>query len=294
MLEPSEDPTVLLQRIVSEFPEISWNAYRYIDEGWDHEVIILDEEIVFRFPTDEEYTDKLKDEIKILKTIESKINIAIPSYTYISKAGDFAGYKIVPGETITKEYFDTLRPEDRTNIIKQLAAFLSAIHLLRTDEGDLTLVSQSYLPADQAEIKQRLPELKKVLTGEEYKIVEEILVEIDDLLTQPLPSTFIHNDIYDRHLFWDDQKRKLGLIDFSDMSMGDPAMDFGQLYEYGVEFVDELYKYYEGPKDDTFLDRAWKYQKWNAVYMMTDYFEMHKTSFEVARETFDRVKREKL
>ncbi|HMI09125.1 MAG TPA: aminoglycoside phosphotransferase family protein [Candidatus Saccharimonadales bacterium] len=290
MLEHSKNPTFLLNKIAMEFPDLPWGAYRYIDEGWDHEVIILDEKIVFRFPTDKEYTDMLKDEIKILKAISPNVSITIPKYTYISKNGDFAGYDIVPGESITKTYFDQLEPTERTSIIKQLADFLSTIHTLDVKKGDLKLVNPSFLPADQAEIRQQMPQLQKMLDGEDYIVVQKTLSEIDTLLQQSLPSTFIHNDIYDRHLFWDQHDQRVGLIDFSDMSMGDPAADFGQLYEYGIDFIHELYRYYTGPKDDTFLDRAWSYQKWTGVYMMTDYFENHKTSFEVARETFDRVK----
>jgi aminoglycoside 2''-phosphotransferase len=82
----------------------------------------------------------------------------------------------------------------------------------------------------------------------------------------------------------------LGIIDFSDMTRDDPARDFAEIYEYGREFVQAVYDQYDGPKDRTFLDRAWIYQCWTAVFMMTDHFNYQKTSFDVARETFDRVR----
>jgi aminoglycoside 2''-phosphotransferase len=52
----TEHQKSLLKKISDEFPHIAWSSYRYVDEGWDHEVIILDEKIVFRFPTDQQYT----------------------------------------------------------------------------------------------------------------------------------------------------------------------------------------------------------------------------------------------
>jgi aminoglycoside phosphotransferase (APT) family kinase protein len=105
-----------------------------------------------------------------------------------------------------------------------------------------------------------------------------------------LPKVFLHGDIYSTHLLWDSKDKKLGLIDFSDMNIGDPAFDFAELYEYGQEFIEQVYKLYKGPKDDSFLERAWIYQRWVGVFMMINHFETHKTSFEVARQTFDRVK----
>ena len=65
---------------------------------------------------------------------------------------------------------------------------------------------------------------------------------------------------------------------------------FAELYEYGEGFVKQAYGYYTGPKDESFLHRAKIYQKWVGVFMMSDHFVYHKTSFEEARETFDRTK----
>ena len=54
----------LVKRIRKEFPELEWDRYRYIDDGAEHEVIILDERWVFRIPWG--YQDKLTNEIACL------------------------------------------------------------------------------------------------------------------------------------------------------------------------------------------------------------------------------------
>ena len=53
--------------------------------------------------------------------------------------------------------------------------------------------------------------------------------------------------------------------------------------------MQRIYDLYTGPKDADFLKRAWIYDLWTGVYMLADHFEYGKTSFEVARETFDRT-----
>ncbi len=285
--------SALLGKIAQAFPELRWDDYRYIDEGWDHEVIILDNRIVFRFPTDQEYLGKLLTELKVLKYLALAVNISVPTYAYVPTPLSFAGYPIVPGAALSKPVFDNLSVTDRADIATQLAEFLSLIHQKDIPHEPFRSVSNSVLYEDQKITRDSANiYLKSSLTQADFKIVERILADVDALLRLDLPRVFIHNDIYDRHLLWDKQKHKLGLIDFSDMSLGDPAVDFGELHEYGFDFVNEVYKLYSGPKDSTFLARAWTHQEWAAVYMLSDYYEYHKTTFEVARKTFDRVKQQ--
>lgn len=242
-------PDLLLKKIAAEFPDLKSSTYRYIDEGWDHEIIILDEKIVFRFPADKEYTDKLKNEISVLKFLSSKVTARTPDYTFISKNYGFAGYKIIAGKQLAKPLFDCLQPHERTKIAKQLADFLSTIHALDVRQPVIISVSPSYLHNDQALIKSQAEHrLKPLLSAQDYSIVQRILIDIDDLLRQRLPTVFTHNDIYSRHLLWDTVAKKLGVIDFSDMCLGDPAVDFAELHEYGLDFVKEVYDYYNGPK----------------------------------------------
>lgn len=281
----------LLTMLTAAYPGLTWQSYRYIDEGWDHEVLILDEQLVFRFPGDEEYTNKLKTEISVLEYLEDRVPVRIPDYTYVPINKNFAGYTLVPGQQLLPSYLQALPQGEYKEVVKQLAGFLSAIHTEDIAGSVFREVSQSFLAEDQKALKKQVANnLKKALTAEDFALVEGIIAEVDELVTRQLPQAFIHNDVYSRHLLWDTKSRKLGVIDFSDMCIGDPAVDFAELYEYGSHFVTAVFDQYTGPQDDTFLERAWTYQKWVGVYMMVDHFETPKTTFEVARQTFDRIK----
>lgn len=289
---PTPKVATMLERIKRTFPDLTWQKYQYLDEGWDHDVIILDNIAVFRFPNDEEYAHLLKDEIEVLKQLAPVVAIRIPNYTYVAPDVSFAGYPIIPGKTLLKPYFDTLSAQDKHDIAQQLAGLLSTMHtFLDTKPEARKLIPNAYLVEDQIATKKQVKQyLTTVLDAEDYTRVERILHEVDGVLTQKLPAVFLHGDIYSRHLLWEASTKRLGVIDFSDMNLGDPAIDFSELYEYGEEFVRDVYDSYTGLKDDTFLKRAWIYQQWVGVYMMTDHFINHKNSFTEARETFDRVK----
>jgi aminoglycoside phosphotransferase (APT) family kinase protein len=287
----SNDPDLLLGKIHVEFPELEWKSHVLITDGWDHEVIILDNKIVFRFPNDASYANSLAAEVDILSRLQPLVQANIPNYTYVANDNSFAGYSIVPGKSLTKENFNTLDDTIVQNVAKQIASLLSTLHTAGKAGLDLTNVPSSYMPDDQVEVKKLAARhLAETLNPSDYQLVETILNDVDTLLAQSKPTTFIHGDVYSNHLFWDDASQRLGLIDFSDMTIADPAIDFAELYEYGKPFVEMVFSYYEAPKDETFLARAWVYQQWVGVYMMTDHFVCHKTSFDVARETFDRVK----
>lgn len=285
------DPSQLYDRITAAFPELAGLSYQFNGEGWDHYVLILNNQLVFRFPDDAEYLTLLRDEIRLLQELKPLVAVSIPQYTYIAPDQSFAGYPIVQGETLTADYFKSLDRTDQSSIAQQLAGLLSTLHTLVAKGHDLSYVPWSTIEKDQAMLKEQVEQyLTSVLSEEELSIVYHILKVTDDLLLQQLPKTFNHGDIYHSHLLWDQPLQQLGVIDFSDRVIGDPAFDFAELYEYGEEFVRAVYGNYTGPKDKDFLARAWIYQGWVAIYMMTDHFLYHKTSFEIARETFDRIK----
>lgn len=242
----------------------TWKSYRYIDEGWDHAMVILDDQLVFRFPLDAEYKGLMASERAFLEYLHDKVAINIPRYTYVSSQGDFAA---------------------------QLANFLSVLHTLPILGTPIQQVHAEYLSDDVAETRTASEKfLEQILSTEDYALVQEILRETEEVIKEDRPVTFNHNDIYPRHILWDQKAKKLGILDFSDMALGDPAIDFSENHDYGLDFVREVYALYTGPKDATFLDRAWTYDRWMGVNMMTDHFNGHKTSFELARETFDRIK----
>ncbi len=285
----SPNPNTLLVRIKTAFPEITWQNFKYLDEGWDHEVVILDDKTVFRFPGDDEYLGLLKSEIKVLKKLKPLLKINIPGYTLIAQDESFAGYPIVPGITLSKEVFENLNIDDRNSIAKQLSQTISTLHTFGKEDFPEVVITD--MPAWQQEMKDYTAKyLTNILSTDDMAYAQETITKVDEILRHQLHLTFIHGDIYSRHLLWDAHTKTLGLIDFSDMNIGDPAFDFAELYEYGADFVDEVYRHYKGQKDSTFLNRAKTYGKWVGIFMMTDHFMYHKTTFEIARQTFDRSK----
>ncbi len=64
-----------LKKIKRYFPEIKFKNSKLIEKGWDHDVIVLDNKYIFRFPKKEKYQERLKSEMKFLKYLAPRMGL---------------------------------------------------------------------------------------------------------------------------------------------------------------------------------------------------------------------------
>lgn len=315
-----------LAAITAAFPTLRWESAERNLEGWDHVVLICrgcsgadalgHRDLVFRFPSDEQALAQLPTEIAVLEHLSHHVEAALPRYTHVPDGIGFAGYPLVRGERLTPELLHGLPPREQTTLAAQLGAVLSALHIQDTSAPPMDLVPHSYQPENldfvRGIVENNMPD---VLTADEMRTARAICDEVAALQSTLLPRVFLHYDIYSRHLYWErgrasgagasgsgsaeaaaagaavgDTPGRLGLIDFTDMCLGDPAVDFAELYAYGAGFVDEVLARYVGHIDPGFLDRAWTYQRLAGLYMIAGHLYYGEETWENARSTFDRCR----
>jgi len=292
-----------LAAIRADYPTLSWDRAERVDEGWDHVVVICHgchgddalghRDLVFRFPDDEQALTQLPTEIAVLEHLAGRVEAALPRYSHAPEHGRFAGYPLVRGQRLTPELLHSLPHPEKTVIAGQLGALLSALHIQDVSGPPLDRVPYSYQPENLDFVRGIVAhDLPSVFTPDEMRTAHEICDEVGALQSTLLPRVFLHNDVYSRHLYWDRDSApgQLGLIDFTDMCLGDPAVDFAELYEYGPRFVEGVLARYVGRVDDTFLDRAWTYQRLAALYMIAGHLYYGVETWEYARAAFDRCR----
>ena len=305
--QPADDSPEIAA-IRAAYPTLTWDRATRTEEGWDHVVILCHgcggddalghSDLVFRFPIDEQAHAQLPTEITVLGHLADRVETSIPRYTHTPDGLPFAGYPMVPGARLTPELFRELPLTERTLLAGQLGAMLAALHVQDTSTPPMDLVPHSYQPENldfvRGIVENNLPD---VFTPDEMRTAREICDEVADLQSTLLPRVFLHYDIHARHLYWDrrgadgrPEPGHLGVIDFTDMCLGDPAIDFAELYEYGPRFVEDVLARYVGPVDHTFLDRAWTYQRLAGLYMLAGHLYYGEETWEYARATFDRCR----
>jgi aminoglycoside phosphotransferase (APT) family kinase protein len=267
-------------------PDLQWRKVRYVDDGWDHEVLLLDERLVVRIPNEEHYRRMLDAERVVLDRLGGACRAALPMAKWVAPDHRLSVHDFVPGDVLTPDRFAALPRRDRDEAADQLAELLAAIHAI--DPAVLPSGTPSWTVAEEDREVARLARtgLPGLLSAPELDAVDSILADVPALLAEAPAAVLVHGDVYEDHLLWDTAARRLGLIDFSDLATGDPAIDFAELIDYGHAFVADVVRRYGG--DAGLLDRAVRYGRWLAVYLMVDHLVSRKTSFAVARIPFDR------
>jgi len=271
----------LLQSIASNFPHLQWKEYRVLTHGWDHVVVVLDERIVFRFPKEKGYRDRVQSEIGLLRYLRKRLNVGIPEYTYIPRDRSFAGYAMLSGRELTCSRFRRLSPSEKDAVARQLAGFISALHATPKsiiDRYGIRGKSQVELYEDLIRSTRQLlfPRFRK----EDIQRTEEYFGELRDALSHDYSNVLVHNDLASEHILWEHKGKQINIIDFSDRAFGDPAIDLSGLLEYGPGFTERILKLYSGEKDDKMLKRAHLYFRMVALWIMKDSMDGLPCTFE--------------
>lgn len=256
----------LLKKIRKEFPNLKWKKGKFTDMNWDFDVAILDDKYIFRFPRGADNQKKLKMEIGLLRQLNKNVNLAIPNYLYIANDLSFAGYNIIEGMSVSKERHKRLNAKEKGFMAKQLSDFLNDLHSTSLEiakkygaeeENDL----EEYKNFKTEVAKYLLPKLKK----QEIEDVKNFL-KIMKAIYPIKNKVLTHGDLA-RNNFLMKNGKISGIIDFSDMTINDPAIDFNDLWDYGEKFVKGVYDKYK-KKDECLLYRSKIYYKKNCLRLM--------------------------
>lgn len=258
-----------LNKIKTEFPSLTWKKSKQLNSGFDHDVIILDKTLVFRFPKSSDYVNILKNEAASLRYLKKKAKAIIPEQLYLSRDKTFAGYPFISGQELSPSRFKLFSTKEKNEIAKQLAEFLTALH--STPKKDITKLGiriQDSKKDFSALVRDTKGYIFPNIKPAEIEKIKAFFKELNKALKNNSQKAFVHDDLTWEHLFWNRKKQQLGVIDFSDSVYGDPASDFKGLWKFGEEFVNLVYDLYKGKKDDGLLYRSQLYSKRIMLYVM--------------------------
>jgi len=284
---PHKDIKWYLKRIEEEF-SIKIKKYKYLKWAFDHDVFLINDETVVRFPRTEIARNNFKREIYFLEFLKDKIKIHIPKYSYISKSNDFAGYDLIPGKILTSSVFKNLSRSNKEKIIIQLTGFINDFHKISlADFKKFKPKERDEFGEVEKKIEIELEEkLFPRLSRQEVEGIKNFYQESKRFLSTIPNVCATHGDLYAYNVLWDKNKSEVGIIDFSDVLIGDPAKDFEVFYDYGEEYAETAYKKYQGSKDNEFLKRAEIYYKAHAIYTLLSSLLGAQISFDYAYSRF--------
>lgn len=238
-----------------------------IGDGWDSEVHVVDGTWVVRVPRRPQVAAAVRAEIAFLRRVGPTLPVAVPRVEAVGppEEGWFA-YRLIEGTPIA--------PGAPAG---DVAAFLSALH--RFPVGRAVELGLPH-PDWEESVGRRLDEFSTrvapLLAPDERAQARRRFAEFREN-----PSNFrfrpavIHADLGPEHLLCGADGRLVGVIDWTDAHVGDPALDFAWLLTgLGEKFGTDLLSAYEGEVGGTFFDRAAFFHllgPWHEVLYGVDY-----------------------
>ncbi len=183
-----------------------------IADGYDFHVAIVDDEWVFRFPRRSSVEEALELEIAILPRLAEALPVDVPSFEYISRYPLFVAYRLIRGQPLVDEDAEGVR------------AFLEALHT--ADSSGLPAERRNWVEVYREQCAEFERLVFPVLDGDRRADAKRLFSEAETLVG--FTPALIHADLGPEHLLVRDG-RLSGVIDWGDMHVGDPALDYAWL-----------------------------------------------------------------
>lgn len=185
---------------------------REVDSGWDFKVLIVDDAWVIRWPRHELAVEEIRQEVGLLPVIAPLLPVEVPQFEYISPEPWLVAYRFIRGNPLVTENPDGVR------------AFLDALHAI-----DVTAVP-ARRPHWLETYRELAGEFRRVvlplLDPDERSRGAAVLAETETLTG--FDPVLTHSDLGPEHLLVRDEKL-VGVIDWGDARIGDPAIDYAWL-----------------------------------------------------------------
>ena len=248
------------ESIEAACPELALETTELFRVGQNNDLILVNEELIFRFPKFAQGVAGLRREDAILRAARLRVPLATPDYIYRNLDDEvgraFVGYRKLPGSPLWPEAFARIGDGGTIDrVATDIASFLQALHAIPPDTVDISQ-EPSDSPAVWREIFGRVEQVVFAhLTAEARAWTTE---QFDAFLGNDerfaFDNVLRHGDFGSSNtLYSAEERRVVGMIDFGHAGIGDPAVDFAGLCVcFGEAFLKRCARVYP------LMDQCWE------------------------------------
>ena len=246
----------VFQKYIEQIREIIPSPINHVDvhEGGDDFLVFeINSEWMFRFPRSLTSQQVFEKEILFLSMFSSMSPLQVPDYQ--CRGDGFAGYLKVPGKPVSIELFQTFSESARKKIAKQIGSFLSILHSFPVKDATSIGITRGW---EGSHHKNGATFLEKVTPLLSPSVRKKTIRCMESLLAEKFDSKVIHGDFYfPDHVLYDKDEQQLGVIDFADVTIYDPAHDIQSVVEIGGDaFFETVMKHYKTDNEAALLKRS--------------------------------------
>jgi aminoglycoside 2''-phosphotransferase len=238
--------------------------------GWTNLMLEADHRLMFRFPRWVGSAKSVGREVRLLEFLGERLTIPIPRPLLIStlrrpRGWPFFVYEKLPGSPLTGT--SPLSRLERTRLTKFLVELFS--ELSKCPAAQLRRIGLP--PGDKRSWEARFIRLEQryrriaavhLPTALDKRIARLFEGFHQTLSVSSFTPTLIHGDLWPSHILWDRASRSpVGIIDWEDARLGDPAFDLTTFARIGPEFFDALVMSRKTGLDELFEERLLFYRR---------------------------------
>ncbi|MCU0541440.1 MAG: phosphotransferase [Oscillatoriaceae cyanobacterium Prado104] len=248
-----------LEKIRTAYPHLALENLELNQDGMNNDVVIVDRQLVCRFPKTEWAKKHLKNEIEILQLARQFIELPIPHLDCV--ADDFVSYPFIRGEALSRNLLLGLDTRIQEKVIEQLGGFYQQLHSIPSNAIADFNIPPSLAQCSREDAIELYDRVEQILFPHLWKhqrtwVIEHFEPLINGTLNLDTSTVLIHGDLGCYHILFDRDRQCLsGIIDFGTAGTGDPAIDFAALLDnHGEAVLKRMSKYYSGV--EKLIDRA--------------------------------------
>ena len=223
-----------------------------LDEGWTNVVLEVNAKWIFRFVRDLSNT-QLAVEQAFLPLFQKDSPLSIPEIQH--SGTNYIAYKKIEGVKFSETIFQHLGQKERKTAAGTLGNFLSCLHAIAFEHQHIKAA-----PFGGNDFWRELwPAVSPHLRGYTRKNAEDYFRQtIPKVTSATYQNVIAHSDFGTTHVLIDAAHSKIvGVIDFGDLSISDPAADFATFYRrFGKQFAEDMVEHYQLPLGEDFWTRV--------------------------------------
>lgn len=238
MLEP------LKTIIVAHFPELADASFTLLTAGWDSVAVDVNDQIIFKFPRDEEGVDALRREAAMLAVVRPRVTLPVPDLLFFDNPRPFSRHTKLIGDHLVTAQYEQLPEVARQRLADDVARFYAELHAIEPG----LLQAAGALPMDQwPDPDAILADIQPYLSPAQLVKAQKILDTWAQLTDDPYGTTFGFFDGHGWNMAFDHERQQLaGMYDFGDAGFGELHEEFIYTSFISPELTDRVIMQYEG------------------------------------------------
>lgn len=257
------------QNLAHACPELEIKTIELTGQGDFARAYTVNDELMVLFALNPEGSVFLAREANLLPHLVKHIDLPIPDIINTGRFGDkdytFICYPRIEGIPLSKEHFFKMSPDDQHRFAETISRFLRQLHSFDLDIARQAGIEERDYEGENTRCLEKSREIMYPLVNQNIRnYIEKIFEKNAEPDFSPV---LMHDDLSAEHVLFDPDKCQItGIIDFSDMIIGDHIEDLMYLYDdYGVKFFGIFLKYYNQGDRRLLLERLHFYHERHTI-----------------------------